>query len=125
MQAAEEVARDLERQIADVTSKVRPTAFFTARGALEPRADPSRPSPHLQIDEYISAQSAALTSGQQEHEAAMRELETRIVRLKADHSALGLRVATTHGRASTPACARISSYRITAISPCLIILPSP
>jgi len=64
MQVADDIASEIERQIRETSSKV---------------------------EAFISSQSHELARVQGEHETAMRELEAKIQRLKADHSAVGSR----------------------------------
>lgn len=64
MQAAEEVASEIERQIRDASGKV---------------------------DAFIAAQSLELSRVLHEHEASMRELEGKIVRLRQDHGSVSER----------------------------------
>ena len=119
MQAAAELAADLERQIAEATSRVRLLTPSRGRSARAERGALTRsPSSALpQIDEFVASQSAALTLAQQEHDAQMREMEAKIARLKAEHAALGVRDATTQGRAwaaaagGASACARCGGRR--------------
>jgi hypothetical protein len=115
MQATEEVARDIERQIVEATQKVSFVERMTWSSLDESRTastvcscccdlPPLARCILLQIDEFVAAQTASLTIAQQNHDAHMRDMEERIARLKAEHAALGLRGASTANRES-PVCA--------------------
>ena len=67
MQAAEEVAAEIERAIRDASSKV---------------------------DSFVAAQALELSRALAEHEASMRELEGKIARLKSDHGGAAERGAS-------------------------------
>ena len=71
MQAAEEVAAEIERQIRDASGKV---------------------------DAFVSAQSLELSRVLHDHEMAMREMEAKISRLKQDHGSVMERSQGLHSQ---------------------------
>ena len=71
MQAAEEIASEIERQIRDTSTK---------------------------IDSFIASQSQELSRVQQDHEHTMRDLEAKIQRLKHEHGSVGDRYQSLQGQ---------------------------